>query len=95
MQIFLLIVVLFQANVMFVGGNPTYQKIVNSPEQAAVDLWVQNNTADMFQHYKGSLYKVDIEKKTVIKVPIPTVKFIDNYLQNKSTNNVCNPTQEE
>jgi len=50
-------------------GHPPIQKIVESPEHAAMLLWQYN------PHYTGKLYKIQLDRETVEEVPIPETAF--------------------
>ena len=79
--IFLLIITCYQPDVMVVYlGEPldTREKIiVSSPEAAAVIMWQKNQFPRFNSSYSGELYRIDLEKGTIEKVKIPTVKFME------------------
>jgi hypothetical protein len=56
---------------------PVLQKAVSSPEAAAIELWEyrQSATYPEPQGYTGHLYEIDLNKKTIIKIQIPDLKF--------------------
>lgn len=74
-MIYLLIIVLTNSSMCFVGGPPTTHQIVSSPEEATVKLWERAQTLDMYDHLEGKLYQIDIEKGVAKQVDIPHIEF--------------------
>ena len=78
MIIFLLVIMLNTSGVMYINGPPTSYHVVSSQKSAAILLWDKNDNTDVWSSYHGTLYKVDIEKKTVLEIEVPKLKFEKN-----------------
>jgi len=76
MKILLLIVLMSHA-FSGVSDMPVIQKVVSSPEVAAILLWERQQSASFPEpeHYAGHLYEVDLEKMTVKEIYIPKISF--------------------
>ncbi len=76
MKILLLIVLMSHA-FSGVSDMPVTQKVVSSPEQAAILVWErqQSRSWPEPEHYIGHLYEIDLDKMTVKEVDIPKISF--------------------
>ena len=73
--LFVLYMTLINPDVHYIGGNPHIAVIAASPDDAAVQLYQQNRTASIWEHWDGKLYEVVIDKGTVKAINIPKMKF--------------------
>jgi len=77
MNIFILCITIHQPEVMM--EDIVLEEIVPGPEEAAIILWQRNHNrnhnATQFTSYSGKLYKINLEKKVIMEIPIPKISF--------------------
>ena len=58
------------------------RSIVSCPAEASIKLWQHReiNTIEC-RSFRGELYKIDLDKKTVIKIEIPAIKFKEQKVE--------------
>lgn len=73
MKILLLLIVLNNPSVCYVGGNPKSVEIVSSKEEASMILKQRNMHTAWYDSYTGELYEIYLSSST--KINIPEIEF--------------------
>ena len=73
----LLLVILYSQTFSGTHNLPVVQKVVSSPEAAAIILWERNESLTYPEpgHNEAHLFEIDLIGKSIIEIKIPMLKF--------------------
>ena len=91
----LFLVILYSQTFSGIYDLPVVQKVVSSPEVAAIMLWEKNEslTGPEPGHNEAHLFEIDLIGKSVIEIKIPILKFekTDNREIQRKDSRIGNP----
>jgi len=66
------------------SGVKSEVMIVDSPQNAAIEIWYQSKNTVEFAHKSYNLYEIDLDNETILRISIPELSFSEPSVEEYS-----------